>query len=240
MAVAWPGVGVPRHHRTSPRRHGRLHHPPSNLFFCPAASWSQMAPAGLLPVCGLLCAWVAAVAGHPCSLHSQVGDGGPGVGSGWPCPCWLLEHAGAGGDLPGLPCCWLRGLLSCSTTAAPEQRQAGTPEGLPDKIWSVRGVCNLPGAPRSLLPCVVTQGLAEAAAWQIGSSRSGTLVPSSPKPALRKLSTVPVWCHRGSALAPSSPCQSGFVSACLCLWQAGMEGAGRRSGRMGGWKERWP
>ncbi|XP_040422284.1 type III endosome membrane protein TEMP isoform X1 [Cygnus olor] len=30
-----------------------------------------MAPAGLLGVCGLLCAWAAAVAGHPCSLDLQ-------------------------------------------------------------------------------------------------------------------------------------------------------------------------
>ncbi|XP_042729742.1 type III endosome membrane protein TEMP [Lagopus leucura] len=35
------------------------------------ASWSSMAPTGLLGFCGLLCAWGAAAAGRPCGLHHQ-------------------------------------------------------------------------------------------------------------------------------------------------------------------------
>lgn len=82
--------GHPRHGHTSPARPAA---PPAlKLVFLPAASWSSMAPAGLLGVCGLLCAWgaAAAAAGQPCGLDHQVGTGAQGrcEGGGVPADCW--------------------------------------------------------------------------------------------------------------------------------------------------------
>eukprot|EP00076_Gallus_gallus_P043507 XP_025009045.1 type III endosome membrane protein TEMP isoform X3 [Gallus gallus] len=56
------------------------------------ASWSSMAPAGLLGVCGLLCAWgaAAAAAGQPCGLDHQLMEAIPWVlldGNPWVCDC---------------------------------------------------------------------------------------------------------------------------------------------------------
>ena len=94
--MACPGTAIPI--TATLHQHGWLHRPPSNLFFCPAASWSSMAPTGLLGVCGLLCAWGAAAAGWPCGLDHQVGTGAWGrcAGGGVPDDCWSTARlAGA-------------------------------------------------------------------------------------------------------------------------------------------------
>ncbi|XP_065529063.1 type III endosome membrane protein TEMP [Lathamus discolor] len=76
--AVWPGLGG----RRGPRalwpwphlaRHSRLSRIPGfppGFFFSPTVSWSQMAPACLLRVCSLLCAWAMAT-GHPCNLDRQ-------------------------------------------------------------------------------------------------------------------------------------------------------------------------